>query len=536
MAAQQLFVAIVTGQNVSNFPAILECGQAGDMVLWLESPLLAKTNWREPAERVLQKAGLTMLPPLAVPAEANAAVWQERLRESVAQCRRQQWRPVLVLNGGHKLMALILWEIWRELRPKLSYNFDRPAALWISESGLEGPCQLIPYSRHRLDLEEVLNLNHYQFHAFPSPVCLWSSYKATNTPDHLPNSEEATSLVEELLAQSPLSQPWQPLLKWLSPGQLRQVMPHPWPQSWRNNVKNFAVSRRQTEQLYKNLHYAAIHILRASHVVGDRELSYYEEVVRLVEKPRLKKWQQQLWNLIPIRFRQRRKSTPPIKSSQKPPAQSGTVDSAQPDLSEELLERVFLKVCEQIYVTAEESRLPKSNPGVATTPGQEFEQAVARRVVKFLENTPAARQVVQSVYSGVKVSRVQEPQTVVAELDVLLVLKNGILIHIECKTGAWDRKDLDARLTNLRRLGSSIAVLAICAPLFTEPESSTLMRAHTTRVQLERIPDIFYLPFTKPGQPRRYTIPDINGEPQTYEVGTFEEVMSRLLQPYMLCP
>ncbi len=521
MSAQQLFVAIVTGQNVSNFPPILEHGQAGDMVLWLESPQVAKTNWRKPAERVLQKAGLAMLPPVTMPTQANAAVWQERLRESVARCRQQQCQPVLVLNGGHKLMGVILWEIWRELRPKLIYNFDRPAALWISESGVEGPCQLIPYSRHRLDLEEILSLNRYQFHASPSPVCLWNSYKATNVLDDLPASEEVVSPVEELLAQSSLTQPWQRLFDWLSPGQLRQVMPRPWPQSWRNNVRNFAASRRQTEQLYKNLHYAAINILRASQVVGDRELSYYDEVVRFLEQPKLKKWRQQLWNLIPMHFRQRRKSTPPTN---------------QPDLSEELLEQVFLKVCEQIYVTAEESPLPKSNPSGVMTPGQEFERAVTKRVVQFLENNPAARQVVQSVYAGVKVSPDQEPQTVAAELDVLLVLKNGILIHIECKTGVWSRKDLDARLTNLRRLGSSIAVLAICAPLFTEPESKTLMRDHNTRVQLEKIPEIFYLPFTKPGQPRRYTIPDINGEPQTYEAETFEEALSRLLQPYMLCP
>jgi hypothetical protein len=56
---------------------------------------------------------------------------------------------------------------------------------------------------------------------------------------------------------------------------------------------------------------------------------------------------------------------------------------------------------------------------------------------------------------------------VLAQFDVLLVLKNGILWHLECKTFTTHQKDLDARLFTLQRAGSQLARMAVCAPLLT---------------------------------------------------------------------
>jgi hypothetical protein len=514
-SASQLFVVIATGQNVANFPPILECAQPGDKVLWLESPHAAQLNWRQPAEQALMKAHIEMLPPLPVPEEASVALWGDKLRESVARCRQQGWQPVLVLNGGHKLMALILWEIWRDLQPMLIYNFDRPAALWISESGLYGPSQLRPYRQHRFDLEEVLTLNHHQLHNRPCPGCVWCSYQPAEALANLPATFEPIHLVQTLLAQSSVGQRWRPLLEWLPEVQLRQAITAGLPESWLANVLNFAVSQRPNEQIYENIYHAALRVLKNLNVLpllADWEFAYYDEMVGLVGKTKLQTWQRELWGLVPRLSAKERKQT----------------------LTPELLQKVFLKVCQQVYVVAPDVSSSVAKPAPAWSSGQQFELVVAKRVAEFLQDNLPAKQIVQSVYAGVKVSPIQEPQSVAAELDVLLVLKNGILIHIECKTGVWTRKDLDARLTNLRRLGSSIAVLAVCAPLFTDDEHFNLLRGHDTRMQLEKSREIRYLPFTKPGQPRHYTITGETGEEQAYEVEPFEQALFRLLQPYML--
>jgi hypothetical protein len=514
-SASQLFVAIVTGQNVANFPPILERAKPGDKVLWLESPHAAKLNWRQPAEQVLKKAQVEMLPPLPVPEEVSVVIWGDWLRESVAQCRQQGWRPVLVLNGGHKLMALILSEVWRDLQPTLIYNFDRPAALWISESGLHGPSQLQPYRQHRLDLEDVLTLNHYQLHDRPSPGCVWSDYQPAKAFGNLPATEQSIRMVETLVAQSSNGQRWRPLLEWLPEAQLSQAIARGLPECWMANVCYFAVRQQPNEQVYKSMYHGALKVLKSLNLLcllEDWEFAYYDEMVQHVERNKLQTWQQELWGLVPRLSAKKTKQT----------------------LTPDLLGTVFLKVCEQVYVVAPDVSSSVAEPAPARSSGQQFELAVARRVAEFLKDNLPAKQIVQSVYAGVKVSPVQEPHSVAAELDVLLVLKNGILIHIECKTGIWNRKDLDARLTNLRRLGSSIAVLAVCAPLFTDDKDFNLMRGHDTRIKLEKSQEIRYLPFTKPGQPRHYTITGETGEEQTYEVEPFEQALFRLLQPYLL--
>jgi hypothetical protein len=512
----QLFVATVTGQNVANFPPILECAHPGDKVLWLESPQAARLDWRTAALDVLRNAQLEMLPPCSIPAEANLSAWQKQLHSSVLQCRQQGWRPVLVLNGGHKLMALILVDIWRKLQPTLVHGYDRPAALWLAGADLTGAAQMRPYTRHHLDLQEILILNHYQICSTTTPVCIWSSVQPQNiSVSASTDPNDSATLVEELAAPRPVPGQWQPLFGCIRETALREAVAQRIPESWRRNVQNFVTAHRQHPQLFENLYHAALHVLKAIPLTKNLDFAYYDEMAHLVGTTKLKQWMAHLWGAVP------RKSAKEKEQSKAPKSKSG------------LLTELFMEVCKQVHVMfIPPSSVPSDLPP-PTTEGGQFERKVAERVVAFVENSPA-KHIVQSIYAGVKVSPLREPHTVAAEFDVLLVLKNAILIHIECKTGGWVRKDLDARLTNLRRMGSSIAVLAICTPLFTSARGSNLMRSHSTRVEIESIPDMRYLPYTEPDQPRHYTVYDENGEERTYEVETFEEALARLLQPYML--
>ena len=43
--ARKLFIAVSTGQGIANVPPILEHAEAGDSVLWIESPMAKALGW-----------------------------------------------------------------------------------------------------------------------------------------------------------------------------------------------------------------------------------------------------------------------------------------------------------------------------------------------------------------------------------------------------------------------------------------------------------------------------------------------------------
>lgn len=161
--------------------------------------------------------------------------------------------------------------------------------------------------------------------------------------------------------------------------------------------------------------------------------------------------------------------------------------------------------------------------------GDEFEHAVLSRLLDWMEVEPMAAQVIQSVWRDVKVSR---PDSVahVAQLDIALVLKNGILLSLECKSFNAQRKDIDARLAVLQRSASQLARMAVCAPLYINYRDRPWFPA--MQDVAERLGDwgqIDLLPLTLPEQPYSYT--DQRGEQR--HVGSFEQALTRWLTRYV---
>jgi len=95
-----------------------------------------------------------------------------------------------------------------------------------------------------------------------------------------------------------------------------------------------------------------------------------------------------------------------------------------------------------------------------------FEELVWQRVVYFLqERETKLRPVVKECWKNVKIpDKIINDQ--IAELDVVLVLTNGILIHLECKSHSVKFKDMDARIVNLQRSSGSLARMMIVTPMF----------------------------------------------------------------------
>ena len=158
-----------------------------------------------------------------------------------------------------------------------------------------------------------------------------------------------------------------------------------------------------------------------------------------------------------------------------------------------------------------------------------FERAVAARVHAWLDQTKHAA--VQSAWRNVEVARRGQTETM-AQFDVLLALKNGIIWHLECKSATLELKDLDARILNLQQAGSQLARMAVCVPILTQyANESWFERLQTLRRRIDgsRIP---FVPFTLPNQPAAYSWPDETGTPVVRECPSLEARLHECLRPF----
>lgn len=167
--------------------------------------------------------------------------------------------------------------------------------------------------------------------------------------------------------------------------------------------------------------------------------------------------------------------------------------------------------------------------------GLPFERAVAHRVWQHIESRPAWRVVLAEAWANVTVSALETPHFKAAEWDVLLLLRNGVLLNIECKSsmraGTKDRKkELDAREHVVHQGASSLAATWLCSPLPTD----AVHRPWFTHLHALRYPAAGqrpHLPFTFHGQPRHYRW---NG--REVSVPSFEEALDALMDPYLPPP
>lgn len=159
--------------------------------------------------------------------------------------------------------------------------------------------------------------------------------------------------------------------------------------------------------------------------------------------------------------------------------------------------------------------------------GPALENAVSVRVHRWL--TAIRPVAVQAAWRNARVGFAGSPRTT-AEFDVLLVLRNGVLLHLECKSAAAGLKDLHARLWNLQRASSRLARMAVCLPCFTafggEPWAQSLGEL-TAQVDGAREPGrMDVVRFTLPGQP--------HARPGESDCPPFEDALDDLLAPYLL--
>lgn len=438
----QLFVAVATGQNVANLPPLLEFANRGDHVLWIESREAKKNGWSEGARSVLENSfHLTNLSAVEIDDLNDPAQLAERLRARTTTFKKYD-HVFTILNGGNKLTPIGLLLGLKDLQPVGLYGEDQPAVFRVFRGSFVNPPEIRPYTRHQLDLPDILAATGHHLGSSSKVIRLWPG-----TLSHELNAERYGIDV---------------------PATIALHLQHSAYRQWKDD--------EASNQLLEPV--------------------AFDELPRFVRSEDLRKWRSTI--------RQCTKSDPIM------PQEYAAAYHATNNLSNTAQRARALKLA---GVPIPDMKL-----------GNTFERAIARRTHAWLEATKPT--FIQSVWLNAVVFRAVQN---VVELDVVFVLKNGILWHLECKSSKEaTKKDLDARLLNLQTAGSRLARMAICAPVFANYVQEAWfapLQAMRETVERSRLP---FIPFTLPNQPTSYPW----GDQPAVLCPTFEEALEKELKRY----
>lgn len=471
--SEQLFVMVSTGQNVANLPPVLEMANPGDYFLWIESPKAAAEQWSSGSTAVLKSFGLIAEKPIRVEELNDPSQIVQACKPRVGAYVEKKLNVILVANGGMKLTPIGLSRAWEAAKPLMIYGYDIPSCYWVYESG-DTPAFSKPFERHRLDLNHILQARGYQI-VQNSGQQIWPA-----TQQALSLSNERYGF-DETFTRAFHLQHWQ----------------------WGSSKPAFQ----------EHLSYE-----KAKSVVGPEETNKWQQSVYAT----FSAGACSMWAAI-------QKRLPPKLAIPKPnPAVLYDQKRAEDQSWAQTAYHAALKLSDNAR-----SRLAQADFECPNAPiGSVFESYVAHRALQWIQNS-SAKSVIQSIWFNVKVAKCRSLGKVEAEMDLLFVLKNAVLVHLECKTFTVDNKDLDARMLNLQLASSSLAKMAICAPIYTSMAQEPWFKSiHKYKTNIEDNLRFKIIPMTLPGQPASYQNPD-PGQPSSISVPSFEKSMDQLFAPYM---
>jgi hypothetical protein len=166
--------------------------------------------------------------------------------------------------------------------------------------------------------------------------------------------------------------------------------------------------------------------------------------------------------------------------------------------------------------------------------GAAFETAVARRVQTWLAKRRDPYPIVECLW-GTWLAREQSPTESRAELDIALVLANGVILSLECKTFIEKLESLNARLLNLHLTTSRLAQMMICWPFYTECVAEEWFAQIYKKIEEIR-PSFRTIGFTLEGQPTDYLVKVLEAGTTTVKTmpcPSFEETLDGIVRRYL---
>lgn len=465
-----LFIVIATGQNVANLPPILEYGNEGDQVLWVESPEARKRGWSSGSRAVLARYGIATYGEVAVerindPRKVYQGLYP-KLQE--IQATHPELTPVVVANGGQKLSPLGLYLSTNGIQPPAAwlYGENMPASYWCFGDGLNQHYEARPYTRHRLDLPDILEAADYQLCNMPNRF--WPNESPpSNTPRGYGENPSRTA-------------------DWHRVSYLRSRL--------RKHCDNQAPPQSHPPEieLTPKIRTKLVNGLHGFHCAIEKQ-------------------------------RNRRCIDPGMFS--------GIAGGCDEQVLRAVLKVTYANYRAAIIACCKRQGPRLQSYGKL---GDAFEQATARRTYHWLRETSGMSGIVQSAWHNVKVAHRSTPTKVAAEWDVLLVLKNGVLWSLECKAGTAEQKDLDARVYNLElAAGSHLARMAVVLPLYTQfntEEWFEFIHDLRTRLKTDK-PGLRLLFLGLSGQAEQYTLGKPPNQ-KIFNCPPFEKGLAELLRDY----
>lgn len=486
-------IVTATFQTVANLPILLTVAQAEDEIIFLETAAI-RNNARHYQNHqglitVLGQHGLKVMPSVLISEEPSELAQQ-------LQAKITAWRDkplALVLNGGTKLISVIVMQALAELQPALHY-------------GQAQPCKVISLDSNRVEsgnyhpaitLDEVLLCSGYQRflqegrssgrRIYPDAQRLQARY-----------GKDAAFTVAQHTAKSTALEVFPPFNTLLS-SQADKVL------AWQNRL--LALVKEQ--QLLTS-------ITPAAKLDNDMCNQAIQATLKLAgSKSQLPKITQEIKEACQtvLGFLRGCKEAQPPKQ-------------LLPNYSP--LEGFYARLRTLMGFTSK--GLTPENQAL----GSVFEEAVAARVQCWLLDNLKWQEIISEVWLQTKIAVPEQPGIITQEFDVLLVLKNAVLLHLECKTGVVNNKDMDARSFNMQQAGSKLASQFVVAPVYSNYAKApwfTVM--HSNYQSIARISSVKRLGFTLPNQPAEYQYPNLNGELETFQVAAFETQLEEQLRSYM---
>lgn len=465
--SHRVFIAISTGQSVANIPPLLEHMAGNDELVWLESEFAVKKGWAEGAAHVINQRLRVSQQRILVKTTMQEAI------SSYLNTLPKSTQIVVVGNGGTKLQLLSLWHGVREadFMPSVLYGEGRPCGWVLTEDPgkLEKPQ---PYQKTSITLADVLTCSGHDTQTDFGQTRIWPAPQA-------PKHSSAYGVDADYT---------------------RNLHNHQY--RWESHKAALADSE-------------GVSIREALRVLHDNDkdelIAYLKRLFGHMRGSLLKK---------PTSKNQRGALRLPYDEPTFVKHNLANMGSIQSMVS--ILEGMP-QVANRLLASDEVTTIPESL-------GFAFENAVAARVYQWLCNDKEMQAIVSEVHSGVKVVKKGAEETVVAEYDVLIVLRNGVLFNLECKSFSINQKDYDARETNLKNTSSNLANTVLAMPIYTDMSHEPWFDYIFGNYQ--RFGAIAY---TLPGQPTWFEM--LDEETQTTKqvnIIAFEKALKARLNGFLL--
>ncbi len=476
-----------TFQAIANLPPLLAVAEAGDQVIFLDS----KAVDSQKIIRLLPKNLRTQTLKIS---DALPKIIEE-VSNFLSTVPKEQ-SIYFIFNGGTKLSSLAVLEALRERAPSIIYGQEKPCEYWECESKLQEVKRFF-YPTAGITLEMVLasngvelfgseNKKIYSYQAIENIFSKNFSYKLADTIHFYDNYFDRfnNNAIREILS-------FDNLLK----VNRKAIV------SWQNVLIDLIQQPLKEKAIIEGVYQATLILLSLSE---EEQRTYLEKALQDENLERV--CQSNILIFL---------------SKNYPSYQSKLISNY------ESLKGFYNKFLRALEIT------PVVPTGENLGIGRVFEEATAARTIDFLKNNPDFQKIISEIWLNVKICNQKNPETVTAEYDVLILLKNAILLHLECKSGSFKQKDIDARQYVMQGITSKLAKFYIVSPLFTNLQRKPYFASMLENFKaLEKQRDTAYFFLTIPNQPNTFTYQD-DEQQKTVPIPTFEDSLKKILQPYL---